>query len=174
MNNLIPQNKFVTFAIVIASLSIILYFVGLFVVLGEKKEIENSYYDIESKSSEEERIRIVKYIAETNKEPIQTLQDYFIQKGDEVKFIEQIEKVARVSGIKFDIISIDIKANQANSFKENVNIKMKLEGSWRNIIYFIDKLEKMPFGVLIEGMSLDTSTSNNWFGFIEFIIFREK
>ena len=51
---------------------------------------------------------------------------------------------------------------------------MKLEGSWQNIIRFVDKLEKMPFGVLVENMSLDTSTSGNWFGFIEFILFREK
>ena len=174
MNNLIPKNKSVTFVIVIISLSVILYFVGLFIVLEIKKEIENSYYNTESKSSKEEKIRIIKNITETNKEPIQTLRNYFIQKSDEVEFIEQIEKLARVSGVKFDIISIDIKINQSDSFKENVDVKMKLEGSWQNIIYFVDKLEKMPFGVSIENMNLDTSTSGNWLGFIEFILFREK
>ncbi len=174
MNNLIPKNKFVTFVIVIISLSVILYFVGLFIVLEIKKEIENSYYNTESKSSKEEKTRIIKNITEANKEPIQDLRNYFIQKSDEVEFIEQIEKLARDSGVKFDIVSIDVKTDQQDSFKENVDVKMKLEGSWQNIIRFVDKLEKMPFGVLVENMSLDTSTSGNWFGFIEFILFREK
>lgn len=174
MNNLIPKNKSVTFVIVIASLSVILYFIGLFIVLEIKKEIENSYYNTESKSSKEEKIRIIKNITEANKELIQTLRNYFIQKDDEVKFIEQIEKVARDSGVKFDIVSIDVKTDQQDSFKENVDVKMKLEGSWQNIIYFVDKLEKMPFGVSVENMNLDTGTSGNWLGFIEFILFREK
>ena len=97
MNNLIPKNKFVTFSIVIASLSVILYLTGLFIVLGIKKEIENSYYNTESKSSKEEKTRIIKNITEANKEPIQDLRNYFIQKSDEVEFIEQIEKLARDS-----------------------------------------------------------------------------
>ena len=45
--------------------------------------------------------------------------------------------------------SIDVKANQPNSFSENVNVKMKLEG-FLGVVSFIDKLEKMPFGVLVE------------------------
>ena len=88
---------------------------------------------------------------------IQTLQNYFVQKDDEVKFIEQIEKIARASGVKFEMTSIDVKANQPNSFSENVNVKMKLEGFWRGVVSFIDKLEKMPFGVLVEKIDLDAN-----------------
>lgn len=174
MNNLIPKNKFVALALIMTLLSITLYFISLLVVLREKKEIEELYFNTESESAKEEKIRTIKYIAEVNKEPMQTLQNYFIQKDDEVAFIEQIEKVARVSGIKFEITSIDVVVGQTDSFKENVKVKMKLEGSWRNIMYFTDKLEKMPFGVLVENLNLDSGSSGNWSGPIEFIVFREK
>lgn len=174
MSNLIPKNKFVILVVIIALLSIVLYCVGLLVVLGEKKEIEELYLNTESESAKEEKISVIKNIAETNKDLIQTLQNYFVQKDDEVKFIEQIEKIARASGVKFEMTSIDVKANQPNSFSENVNVKMKLEGFWRGVVSFIDKLEKMPFGVLVEKIDLDANVPGDWSGTIEFIIFREK
>jgi hypothetical protein len=142
-------------------------------VSREIKKIEDFYLNSESESSKEKRFTVIKSIIETNNEPIQALQDFFIQKGDEVLFIEQIEKEARNLSVKFDI-DIDIKENQADPFKEDVEVKIKINGSWRNIISFIDKLEKMPFGVLIENINLDADVSGNWSGLIELIIFREK
>ena len=156
-----------------ALLSITLYFIGLFFVLNKINTIENTYNSAESESSKEKKFWAIKPIAETNKELIQTLRDFFVKKGDEVKFIEQIEGVAQSSAIKFEIVSIDV-ANQEGQFEENVKMKVGAEGPWRNIISFINKLEKMPFGVLIENVNLNTKTQDNWSGFIEFIIFREK
>ena len=63
-----------------SSTSIVLYRVGLLVVLGEKKEIEELYLNTESESAKEEKIRVIKNVAETNKDLIQTLQNYFVQK----------------------------------------------------------------------------------------------
>lgn len=174
MNNLIPKNKFIIIAITIALLSIVLYCTGLFVVLAEKKEIEELYLSTESESVKEEKISVIKKIAETNKDLIQTLENYFVQKDDEVEFIEQIEKTAKTSGIKFEITSIDVKANQRDSFSENVSIKIKLEGSWHGTMFFINGLEKMPFGVSVEKIDLNANVPGGWSGTIEFIIFREK
>jgi len=174
MSNWIPKNKLMRFAATLASLSIILYFVGLFVVLAEIKRVENFYQSAESEASKEEKSWAIKAIAEANKEPIQTLRSFFIQKGDEVKFIEQMEEIAAGSTVKFEISSIDVRANQQDSFKEDVNVKINIEGSWKNIMYFIDKLEKMSFGVSVEKISLDAGEPGNWVGFIELIVFREK
>lgn len=174
MNNWIPKNKVIRFAVTAAIFSILLYFAGLLVVSNEIRKIENFYRDTNSESFKEEKFLAVKSIAEANKESIQTLRDFFIQKGDEVKFIEKIEEVARSSSIKFEITSIDVKTNQEKSFKEDVDVKMKIEGSWRNTVYFIDRLNKIPFGVSIEEINLDANTPGNWSGFVEFIIFREK
>jgi hypothetical protein len=174
MNNWIPKNKIVKFAIATAIFSVLLYFVGLWFVFNETKKVENFYRDTNSASFKEERFWTIKSIAETNKALIQNLRDFFIQKGDEVKFIEQIEAAAKNSAIKFETSSIDVNADPKNLFKENIDIKINVAGSWGNIISFLNKLEKLPFGVSIENVSLDANVPENWSGFIEFIIFREK
>ena len=87
-------------------------------------KIENLYHDINSESSKEEKFWAIKSIAEANKEPVQTLRDFFIQKGDEVKFIEIIEGVAKASSVKFEIASIDVRAVKDASFKEDINSKL--------------------------------------------------
>jgi Tfp pilus assembly protein PilO len=174
MNSWIPKNKITKLATTVALFSVVLYFSGLFIVFSEIKKMENTYNSTESDSYKEKKIAFIKSITETNKESIQTLQNFFIQKGDEVKFIEQIEKIAKESAVKFEISSIDVKVSQTNSFKEDVDVKVKLEGSWRDVIYFMDKLEKMPFGVSVEDVNLNINTRNDWSGSVEFIVFREK
>lgn len=175
MNSWIPKNKMIRFAAIAALMSVILYFAGLFIVFGEIKKIENFYRDTESEVYKKEKLLAVRSIAESNKEPIQILKDFFIQKGDEVKFIEQIEQTARSSGIKFEITSIDLKTDGSPSpYKEDVLVKMNMEGSWKNIMHFINKLEKMNFGISVQKLNLNTNIPNTWLGFIEFIIFREK
>lgn len=174
MNNWIPKNKIIKFAGAFALLSIALYFVALFIVFREAKKLENFYQNTETESSKAERFLAIKSAAEANMEQIQTLENFFVKKDDEVKFIEQVEATAEASAIKFEIVSIDVKANQENSFKENVSVKVGVEGGWGDIMSFINKLEKMPFGVLIGNINLDAKGSGSWNGSIEFVVFREK
>ena len=174
MNNWIPKNKIFKFAIAIAVFSVVLYFVGLWIVFNETNKIENLYRDTNSQLFKEEKFWTIKSIAEVDKESIQSLRDFFIQKGDEVKFIEQLEGTARASSLKFETSSIDVKTDPKNLLNEDIDIKMKIEGSWENILYFINKLEKLPFGVSIENINLDAKAPGDWFGLIDFIIFREK
>jgi Tfp pilus assembly protein PilO len=175
MNNWIPKNKTVRLAVSAVVLGIALYFVGLFFVLNQTKKVEDLYNNTEAKSSKGEEFLAIKSIVEANQEMIQTLRSFFIQKGDEIKFIEQIEKTAKNSDLKFDIVSIDVKENQgSSSFKEDVGVKMQIEGSWKNVASFENKLERLPFGVYVSSMNLDASVPGRWAGSVEFIIFREK
>jgi len=169
----LPKNKTIMFAVALASLSIVLYFSGLFIVLREIKKIETAFYSTESDFYKEEKIRVIKSITEINKESVKELQDFFIKKGDEVKFIEQIENVARSFAVDFEIMSINVKENKTASFKEDVILKMKIEGSWKEVMYFLNKLERMSFGVSIENLNLEANTPGNWSGIVEFIIFNQ-
>ncbi len=174
MNNWIPKNKIVKFALGLVLFSVVLYFSGLIFVSREIKKIEDTFYSTESDTYKEEEIRIIKSVVEANKELVQTFQDFFIKKGDEIKFIEEIERVARASAVDFEIASIDVIENKKDSFKEDVNLKIELKGSWQEVMSFVDKLEKMSFGVSIENIKLEANTPGNWAGIVEFIIFREQ
>ncbi len=152
----------------------VLYFSGLSLVLSKIQNIENYYSDTESKSGREERVRIIKNITDGNKDKIQSLRNFFIQKGDEAKFIEKIETVGKDSGVKFEIKSIDVDPNQPKSFKEDVSVRIAIEGSWQEVAAFIDKVQKMDFGVAIEYLNLDAKPPSLWSGSLGLIVFRER
>jgi Tfp pilus assembly protein PilO len=173
MNSWIPKNKIVRFSAAAAVLCTILYFCMLFFVLNDIKKIKDFYQSSESKFTKNAKIAAIKSISENNTAEIQSLRDFFVQKGDEVKFIEKIEETARNAGITFDISSISVK-NGSNSFEENVEIKVDVEGTWKSIIAFADKLEKMPFGVSVERMALDAPSPGHWSGSVNVVVFREK
>lgn len=174
MNELIPQKKTVKFAATLAALSFLVYVFCLVYVSYAISNAENMYQDIESESFKKEKAWTIETALESNKDTIQTLRNFFIQKGDEVKFIEEIEKIARQSGIEFKISFIDVRASMAKDLKEDVSVRIETEGSWKNILNFADRLEKLPFGVSIEDAQLDSEGAGRWSGFIEFIVFREK
>ncbi len=174
MQNWIPKKSTLIFTVGTAVFAALLYVTSLFVVWWEIKRIEDYHKTNESKSSIEAKTRILKSVAETEKYYIDILRNFFIKKGDEVKFIEQIEKTAQESKVKFEISLIDVKPNQVKNFKEDVTVRMNIEGSWDSIMLFVDRLEKMEFGVSVQNLNLDTKSKSDWSGFVEFTLFREK
>lgn len=174
MNNWIPKNKIVNSSVAILLVSIGLYFVGLLIISQKTIEIKDSYRNTESESFKEEKQLALKSASLSNTEDIQTLRSFFIQKGDEVEFIKQIENIGRKAGIKFEIDSIDLKTETSDSFKEDVMIKLSINGSWESVVSFLDMLEKMPFGVSVENLNLNTDMSGSWSGTLHLILFREK
>jgi len=172
--NWIPKKTSIVLSWALLGLCFVLYFSGLFLVLNKIKNIQSYYSDTESKSSREERVRIIKSITDTNKANIAVLRDFFVQKGDEAKFIEDIETVAKNAGIKFQINSIDVDPNQPKSFKEDVSINMAVEGSWQNVMRFLDKVQKMSFGVAVGNLNLDAKSASVWSGSVNLTVFRER
>lgn len=174
MKNWIPKKTLLTFLASAAAVSLLLYSTGLFLVLREIKKIENSYKDTESSSSKERRAHALKSIAEVNKDSIQILRDFFVKKGDEVQFIEKIEEIAESSKINFEIYSINPKEDKENSFTEDIEMTIKIEGSWNNVITFMNSLDKINFGVSFREVALDSNKPGEWSGTVDIIIYREK
>jgi Tfp pilus assembly protein PilO len=174
MEKWLPKNNIVNFAIIAVLISILLYFTGLFIVYKETKKAENLYTDTESEFFKGKKFWAIQSLVEKNSETIQLLRSFFVQKGDEINFIEQIENVAKGSGVKFDISSIEVKEDAENSFEEDVFVKMEIEGSWKNVMAYVENIERMPFGVSVVDITLDAQSPGNWSGSIQFVLFREK
>ncbi|HEY4479879.1 MAG TPA: hypothetical protein VJB58_00195 [Candidatus Paceibacterota bacterium] len=174
MKNWIPKKTLIIASSVAAGLSVAIYVLGLFLVNSEIAKIETYYGDSESKLGREKRVAAIKTASEAYKEEIDVLRNFFIEKGDEVKFIETIEEAANVSGLKFEISALDVKSDQPKSTKEDVVVRMNVEGGWQETMIFLEKIEKMTFGVLVREISLDAKSLGVWSGFIEFVVFRNK
>ena len=174
MNNWIPKNKILRFAVGLAALGLVLYLMGILIISIKTKKVERSYSNTESDLFKEQKFWAIKSVADTNEESIKYLKDFFVKSGGEVFFIEKIEEMARISNTKLEIVSIDIKPNQVDLFEEEVLVKIKVSGTWDSVMLFVDKLERMNFGVVIEDINLDAETAGNWVGAIEFIFMKNK
>jgi len=173
MKEWMPKNNIIKFFTIATALIFIMYITGIFVVFAGIQKVRNFYNSIESESTKENKILAIKSAIEENKEDIEKIRNFFIQKGDEVKFIEQIEKTAKGLGVRFEIDSIEVKSPEEGSLKENVEIRADVLGNWNNIFRFLDKLNKMPFGVTLQNFELMASRGE-WSGKLDLIVFREK
>lgn len=174
MNKWIPKKDSVFIALSFASFSFLVYVGGLFMVLREMDKVESFYADNESVVSKELRAQALRVIAETNKNEIETIRNFLVKKDDEVSFIEEIEQAGRKTEVLFKIDSIDVKEEENNPFKENMEMKISFEGSWWQAVHFLSELEKMSFGVLIKNFELDSNEPGQWSGSISMVVFREK
>src|SRR3989344_2067159 len=168
MNHWLPKKKLLNVSLLVWFLALVGYGVGVYLVNSKIDQIERAFSETESAVAQEERARVLSAIADQNKTEIKILRNFFVMVGDEVGFIEKIEEVARVSGVDFEIDSIAQAKVDPGSVKEDINLKINIEGSWREAMTFISKLEKMSFGVSIRNIDLDSRSKGLWSGFVEF------
>jgi Tfp pilus assembly protein PilO len=174
MNNWVPKNKTLRAAIVTAGFAVLLYVAGFVVVFLNIKRAENFYQNSESETARSEKIAAIKSVVEANKDSLSVVDSFFIKSGEEVGVIENIERVAKESGVEFSIVSIDESTKEENQFTESLRVKIEVSGSWRNVSVFLHQLERMPFGVILNKVDLNVSNEEGWFGVVEFDVFREK
>ncbi len=167
----IKMNKRI-FAGLLLLVSISIYCVGFFITNSKINAIESAYSNTASTIALQEEARKIRVITEENAEEIEMLSKYFVPKGDEVVFIEDVESLAKNSGIKFDITSIaPIKVQGDSAESKEISVKMNIEGSWNSMISFFDGLEKLPFGISTQSFSLDKPSGASWKGSLEFLVF---
>lgn len=174
MTNMVPTKKFHTTSLLVLVVSAVLYLTSLFIVFGEINKIKNAHKDTESGVYRKERMEAILKAYEENKSHIDTMRNFFVQKGDEVKFIEHIEYLGKKSDIDFEIESIDFRPANADSVKEDVLIKIKIKGPWARINSFVDGLEKSHFGVLVKDLDIDKMEEGVWFGLVNVNLYRQK
>lgn len=174
MHHLVPKKNLLIFSITIALVSVLIYFTSQFLVQKEMDKVKNAHEDIESVLYKKERINALQVLVLNNQDQIGTLREFFIKKGDEVRFIEHIESIAKESAVDFEISTIDFKQDDSSSITEDVVVKVGLKGSWKSLTMFVDKLEKSYFGVLIKEVDINSSSPGNWFGSVTFNLYREK
>lgn len=174
MKHWIPKKQIIVVFICGAVLSALIYFTGLSLAFMEIGKIENIYNNNETKSAKYQRAMSLQTFIDGNQGYLSSLKNFFIKNDDEIKFIEQIEEIGKKSGIVFEIDSINDTKNKDDKIVKEILIKVKMEGEWGQVVGFVDSLEKMPFGVSIQTLSLDVNANKKWSGSVEFIVYKEK
>jgi len=83
----------------------------------------------------------------------QQLLSFLLPTGSEVSFIEQIEGLAKASGLDGKTNNVAETPNQIAGVKQ-LDIQLTETGSWNNAMYFLGQLENLPYNLDIRGISL--------------------
>lgn len=97
----------------------------------------------------------------------QQLATLFLSSGEEVLFIEQIEILAKNSGLSAKTNNVSSAAGNVGEIK-TLRVQLQTTGSWNNTLYFLSQVENLPYDIHAQGVSLtkqsttDKNNSSSW------------
>jgi len=121
------------------------------------KVVSDRFIQIESEVKRNESVRSVKNLMNDTKKEREQITQLFIQPNGTVDFIETVESLGRMAGVKLEIESVGVEAlkNKTASSTESFRISLKIEGSWGNAMHLLSLLETMPHKISFDGINLE-------------------
>ena len=110
---------------------------------------------------------------------ITLINNSIIQENEDIKFIEDIERIARNNGVEIKIDSLSFKDNISikSSGLTMLNARVTIDGSWAGIYSFLFELESSPFKIKIDKFASvhgDIELSDKWQGVFEIGVLKYK
>lgn len=160
------------------TISAIIFVIICFVYYLSQREIENNYDKIyalfESRLIEKEKeieYNSLQDILKGYQGQNVNLEDFLVSGDNPVSFIEMIEKMGDSYGVAIEIDSVDLKDLSADAKKSktekskdknegiiwSMNIRIKSEGLWTNILKFISAVELTKYKVSISSLDLSST-----------------
>lgn len=152
--------------LIILSISAIAIFVLHYVMYKDIKfkneKISNLQYDLSVLSEKQDYIIAADRTFQKLKGDLVIASNSVVLKEEDVKFIENIESIARRNGLTIEIESIVLENQKLPSSDLVVmNIKAKTVGGWSGSYNFLAELESLPIKVKIKRSSLINSSADS-------------
>lgn len=165
MNLYVPTKKELSVSSSAALIGFIILALSIFFTISKTNSIKSLISGTEaSLGGMEDTFAIKRELSDLNVE-IATLNSFFVNPNEEVKFIEKIEEVARGADVKVELDSVSLgKSETASEIIENLNLDIKFEGSWEEALYFLTALEKMPYAVTLSQIDIQLVGKDAWSG----------
>jgi Tfp pilus assembly protein PilO len=85
----------------------------------------------------------------------QELAAFLLLNDMEITFVEQLETLAKGSGLSVKTNNISSIFSGTVATVKNLQIQLETTGSWSDIMFFSDQLESLPYNIRIQGVSLN-------------------
>lgn len=110
----------------------------------------------ESAVKKDESLRSIKNLMNDTKKEREQIAGFFVQPNGTVDFIEAVESLGGMTGVKIEIDSVGVEAlkNKTASSAESFRLSLKTEGSWSNTMRLLSLLENMPYKISFEKVNL--------------------
>lgn len=101
-------------------------------------------------------LQAIKMSLNENKDFISQIDSFFIAPDGVVSFITFLEKLGRDSGVTISVGSVAVSPDSKDpkDFKEYLRLKLEVDGTWQNTIYFLSRLENLPYRVQFDSAAL--------------------
>lgn len=105
---------------------------------------------IETKTAERERAQSIEKLSEDIAPEVEKLESRLVSAGDEVAFIEVIEKLGGTTGlsVEFDVVGTEEKTIDGTPAKY-LKVVLSTSGSWKAVSTLLSLLETLPYNVEI-------------------------
>lgn len=140
--------------------------------------------EIRDETKKGESFLFIKKDIENNKNSINKVYDYIIKADGAVDFMQNIENLAKSSGLKSEVksVSFDPVSGVKLSGVESMRVRFDVIGEWKDVEYFLELLENYPMHLVINKIALNKFSDYlvkdkkipQWLGSFEFSIIKVK
>jgi len=116
------------------------------------KVVSDRLIQIESGIKKEESLRSIKNLIDNTKKERERIADFFIQPNGAVDFIEMIDSLGIIAGVKLEVESVGVEAlkSETGADSESFRLSLKTKGSWDNTIHLLNLMESLPYQISFE------------------------
>lgn len=152
--------------IILSILSVIVVLSYLYLFTNIKrmdKTVSDRMAKIEYEFEKERQLQSIRNLMNDTKSEFGQIANFFIQPAGSVEFIELVESLAKIAGIKTEIesVGIDIAKNKTSSSTESFRVSLKTEGSWANSMHLLGLLESVPYKLAFDSINLQKMEDGN-------------
>ena len=151
----------------------------------ENKNKKNSilFNEIAEQTSRRDEVVTLSRNTKALEEGMSKLDELFVGNSQEavVSLIEEVESIAKTSGSKLVISQVNISPignENLDKYFENVDLKIEVEGSWKEVYYFLNLLENLPYNIKFKQNKIDSTNDNSgnlgWEAYFNVSVVRAK
>jgi hypothetical protein len=187
MNNKKLLKGILTAIILLEMAFCLLYYFGLNDIRDKNNNIYVLKNNLSSQVEKQRYMSSMEQMIENTDTNITKINTSIIQKGEDVKFIEEIEGIAKDNNLIINIDSLSVEENTSfvSSGLAILKVKANMSGGWAGVYSFLSQIESMPFRIKIDKFALisnvdqvmvgtKSANSKQWQGIFEISVLKYK
>ncbi len=134
-----------------------LYYYLLVDIRRSNIDTSSKLAQINLETMKKEQLQSVKILMDETKIQRDKVANLFVQQDGSVGFIEMVESLGGTTGVKLNIESVGIGVSKAKigSSTESIQLVVKTEGAWADVMHLLSMLESLPFKVSFDSVVLN-------------------
>ena len=162
MNQSSLFKKILAFLIIIIFVFCFLYYIIYNDIKLKNKHTSELQNSISHRLKQDQYMSSVKMDVFNANSDIEKISNSIVSQDGDVVFIELLENIAKNNGLVLTIssLAVDDTNSLSTSTMTTLDIRAKLNGSWKGTYLFLSELESLPYNIRVDRFSLVNMLDN--------------